>query len=181
MIPLVVAALLEKGLGMLGNAVLAKGQSVVEDKLGIKLTPDITPEQAVALKQLEFEHEKWLLDADIRRSQQALDETKIFLQDIASARGMQTAALAQEDLFVKRFVYYFSTVVFGFTALYIVGISFLDIPEKNTRTVDTILGFLLGTMLANIMGFFFGTTKSSQSKDAAINSMADTISKKELF
>jgi hypothetical protein len=36
MIP-IVAALVQQGLGMLANAVMAKGQDVVEQKLGVKL------------------------------------------------------------------------------------------------------------------------------------------------
>lgn len=60
MIP-VVAALIEQGLSILGSAVLAKGQQVVEDKLGVKLPAAMTPEQAVELKKLEYQHEEWLI------------------------------------------------------------------------------------------------------------------------
>jgi hypothetical protein len=64
MAPLI-AALFSQGLSMLGNAVLAKGQAVVEEKLGVKL--DIAkPEE---LRRLEIEHEEWLVEAGIRKAE----------------------------------------------------------------------------------------------------------------
>lgn len=63
----IVTQLLASGLGILGNAVLAKGKEVVEDKLGVKLPDALTGEEAIKLKQLEFQHEEWLLNQDIKR------------------------------------------------------------------------------------------------------------------
>lgn len=84
MIP-IVAALMEAGLGMLGNAVLAKGKEVVENKLGIKL-PDgdkpLDPAQIVELKKAEMAHEEWLIDAGIRRQQQEIDAEKVAQENI---------------------------------------------------------------------------------------------------
>lgn len=84
MIP-IVAALMEAGLGMLGNAVLAKGKEVVEDKLGIKL-PDgdkpLDPAQVVELKKAEMAHEEWLIDAGIRRQQQEIDAEKVAQENV---------------------------------------------------------------------------------------------------
>ena len=44
MMPLI-QTLLTNGLGLVANAVMAKGKEFVEDKLGVKLAPDMTPEQ----------------------------------------------------------------------------------------------------------------------------------------
>lgn len=65
MMPVLVAALLQQGLGILGNAVLAKGQQVVEDKLGVKLGGNLPPETVVRLKELEAQHEEWLMQATV--------------------------------------------------------------------------------------------------------------------
>ena len=62
MAPLI-AMLMENGLNLLGQAVLTKGKEVVEDKLGIKLTPEATQADILALKQAEFQHEEWLVTA----------------------------------------------------------------------------------------------------------------------
>lgn len=57
----IVGALLENGLSLLGNAVLAKGKDWVEQKTGVKLGENLAPEQVVALKQAEMQHEEELL------------------------------------------------------------------------------------------------------------------------
>ena len=44
MMPLI-QGLLSNGLSLVANAVMAKGQQFVEDKLGVKLAPDMSPEQ----------------------------------------------------------------------------------------------------------------------------------------
>lgn len=64
----IVASLLAQGLSLLGNAVLSKGQDVVEQKLGIKLD-GLKPEQ---MRRLEVEHEEWLVEAGIRQREQEL-------------------------------------------------------------------------------------------------------------
>lgn len=60
MIPLV-ATLLQNGLSLLGNAVLAKGKDWVEKKTGVKLGDNLTPEQLTQLKQAEMQHEEELM------------------------------------------------------------------------------------------------------------------------
>lgn len=62
MAPLI-ATLFSQGLSILGNAVLAKGQDVIEEKLGVKLD-QAKPEE---LRRLEIEHEEFLLNAAIRQ------------------------------------------------------------------------------------------------------------------
>lgn len=54
------AALAAKGLSLISGAVIAKGQQFVEDKLGVKLKPDMSDEDALKLKQLEFDNEESL-------------------------------------------------------------------------------------------------------------------------
>jgi ABC-type nitrate/sulfonate/bicarbonate transport system permease component len=51
-----------------------------------------------------------------------------------------------------------------FAMLYIAGITFINIPDDNTRVVDTVLGFILGTVIATILAFFYGTSASSMKK-----------------
>jgi multisubunit Na+/H+ antiporter MnhE subunit len=56
--------------------------------------------------------------------------------------------------------------------VYIGFITFATIPEQNVRFADTILGFLLGTIVATFMNFFYGTSKSSQDKTDKMAEMA---------
>lgn len=59
-----------------------------------------------------------------------------------------------------------------FAIVYILFITFHDIPENNIRFADTILGFLLGTVVATIINFFFGSSKGSEEKTQILNDNA---------
>lgn len=100
------------------------------------------------------------------------------LTDRADARAMQMAALAQDDKFSKRFVYLFAIAWSIFAMGYIVGITMFDIPQSNVRFADTILGFLLGTVISVIISFFFGSSRQSQSKDAAVEALSQHLTNK---
>lgn len=53
-------------------------------------------------------------------------------------------------------------------AAYIGAVTFLDIPEKNFRIVDTVLGFLLGTIVATVMNYWLGSSSGSAAKNEII-------------
>lgn len=93
-----------------------------------------------------------------------MEYARLHLENVKGARDMQVAALAQSDVFSKRFVYYFAAYWSVCAVIYIACITFAPIPQANLRFADTILGFLLGTVVATILNFFFGTSKSSQDK-----------------
>lgn len=76
----IIALLAERGLSMLGNAILAKGKEKVESIIGTKI-PDtaagLTPELTAKLKELEMQHEERLLELDIEmRSNELEAESK---------------------------------------------------------------------------------------------------------
>jgi uncharacterized membrane protein len=77
---------------------------------------------------------------------------------------MQVAALQQDDKFAKRYVMYLATFWSVTAVVYIFLITFTFIPEMNVRFADTILGFLLGTVVATILNFFLGSSASSKEK-----------------
>lgn len=97
-----------------------------------------------------------------------------YLKDTQDARHMQVAALQQDDLFSKRFVYWFAIGWSLFAMGFMSVVTLCVIPEQNLRMVDTILGFLLGTAIAGIFNFFLGTTYRSQKKDDTISNLAKT-------
>jgi hypothetical protein len=153
----ILATLATNGLGLVADAVTKKGQQYVEEKLGIDLTQDPTPDVVAQWKEAALAHEKELL--------------RMVYADKANARAMQVAALQQDDKFSKRFVYYFATFWSVTAALYIAFITFGDIPEANIRFADTILGFILGTIIATIVQFFFGSSLTSKEKDSALDAL----------
>lgn len=76
-----------------------------------------------------------------------------------------------ETLFNRRFLAYFAVGIFVASFIYIGCITFMEVPEKNQRFADTVLGFLLGTLLGTLITFFYGSSKSSQAKDQTIKDM----------
>jgi hypothetical protein len=175
MIPLV-AALLEQGLSLVGNAVLAKGKDWVKEKTGVDLDKaNLSSEDYIKLKQFEMDHEEELIRLRQADDQLAFEVEKAYLQDTQSARNIQIAALQQDDIFSKRFIYYFAIFWAISAIVYIGAITFMDIPKDNVRFADTILGFLLGTIVAQIIAFFYGSSRSSQSKDSVLKSVIDKV------
>ena len=57
----IIQTLLQNGLGLVANAVMAKGKEWVEQKTGIQLAPDMPPEQIAQLKIAEMQHEEELM------------------------------------------------------------------------------------------------------------------------
>lgn len=100
------------------------------------------------------------------------DIEKSYLADVDSARRMQMEALKQDDLFAKRFVYWFSIAWSLFAMVFLLSTTFLEVPEKNIRTVDTVLGFLLGTAISSIFSYFLGTSYTSRRKDDTISQLS---------
>lgn len=120
-----------------------------------------------------LEHEERLREIALEGRRLDLEEIKTEASQVASAQAMQTVALQQEDLFSKRFVYYFAIGWSLFTALYVVFITFINIPKDSVRFADTVLGFLLGTIVASLMQFFYGSSVRSQAKDNTIHKLLD--------
>jgi hypothetical protein len=77
MMPVFLAALLQQGLSLIGNAVLAKGKDWVEEKTGVKLDQPLSAEDTFKLKQFELEHEEELLRLRIEEKRLNLDEIKV--------------------------------------------------------------------------------------------------------
>ena len=168
MIPIIaglVSMLADKGLDLISSAIdggADKAKEYIEDKTGIKLDRNLTDEQVAELKKFEMtskiELEKLALankQEDNRASEAA---QKIQADEYGNARNMQIENLKQDDKFSKRFVYYFAIFWSAFAVIYLTGITFAEIPKENIRFADTIVGFLLGTIIATMFGFFYGNS-----------------------
>ena len=147
----IVSTLLANNLPSVAQAVVDKGLDYVEDKLGLKLDPAMTPEQIEAVRVNANLHEEFL----VKQSN----------QNTADARYMQVEALKQDDLFSKRFVYYLASFWSLVSASYIGAVTFIPTPIGNERVIDTVLGFLLGTIVATIINFFLGSSSGSAAKN----------------
>ena len=83
-IPALLAPLLQQGLGLIGNAVMAKGKEWVEDKVGVKLDQPLSAEDVTKLKQFEMEHQEELLRLRIEEKKLGIDELTVMLQAAAN-------------------------------------------------------------------------------------------------
>ncbi|CAB4160874.1 hypothetical protein UFOVP764_20 [uncultured Caudovirales phage] len=106
-------------------------------------------------------------EAALKLAQIDLEKLKMEYANTSDARAMQVAALNQSDVFSKRFTMYLTTFWSGCAAIYIGCITFVDIPMGNVRFADTILGFILGTVIATMLNFWFGSSIGSKDKAEA--------------
>ncbi|KKU25663.1 MAG: hypothetical protein UX37_C0016G0007 [Microgenomates group bacterium GW2011_GWA2_46_16] len=120
---------------------------------------------------MELKIRQALQDYELKKSQQDVDLSKIAADDRKSARDMNITSLQQDDKFVKRFIYMYASITTFVTFLYIFLVTFWTIPETNVRFADTVLGFFLGTLLATIITFFFGSSSSSLAKTQVIDKL----------
>jgi len=119
----------------------------------------------IAILQMELETKKLGINSVIEDKKIGNDRNRDFLLDRQSARTMQIENLKQDDKFSKRFIYILASFWSLFAAIYIFFITFGTIPAANARFADTILGFLLGTIVATIINFFLGTSDKTSEKD----------------
>lgn len=89
---------------------------------------------------------------------QEVELNKLAFGDKQNAREMQGKALEQEDRFSKRFIYYFAFYWAVVSTAYMFGVTFVTLSPLATRFADTILGFLLATIVGGIISFFYGAS-----------------------
>jgi len=150
--------LLAQGAGKLGNMLMGAAKDkvigTIADKLGIDpkeeaIEQHLTahPEEMVKLEQIDME------------------KMELQLQEMQSARNMQLEAMKSNDPLVRRFVYFFIGFWSIWSAVMLPFMVFGDIPPDNVRFADTILGFLLATMIGSMFGFLLGSSLGSKEKD----------------
>jgi hypothetical protein len=133
-----------------------KAVEVIKDKTGIDLSKknSLNPAEIAKLKEFQEKNREFLIK-----------QIELANEDRANARAMQKVALNQGSWLAKNFIYLFATIWSVFAMVYIGFITFYTIPQASQRFADTILGFLLGTIVSAIIQFFYGSSMGSKNKD----------------
>lgn len=94
--------------------------------------------------------------------EQATEVEKAYLADVASARALQVAALAQNDLFSKRFIYYLAAFIVVSATCAGFGLYFITVPEENKRMVEMFFDVYLFAGALSVIYFFFGSSRGQE-------------------
>lgn len=159
-----------------------KVTALIEEKTGIDINKaaesgGLTQEELVKLKDFELQNQEQLIKYSEVVEQLSLDRDKAYLADVQNARDMQERAMTSSDPWVRRFVYGFAVLLtllsFGFIYFVLFRGDFLTSTNKDL--VNTIVGFLLGTTMSTVIGFFYGSSKGSSDKNEQILALTGQI------
>ena len=84
--------------------------------------------------------------------------TELEQKDASDARAAQERLLQSGDKHAAHFIYLFSWFWSVVSAAYFFAVTFVPMPKDSQHFADIILGFLLGTAVATIIGYFFGNS-----------------------
>lgn len=162
----IVATLLANGINILGNAIMAKGKEVVEDKLGVKIPDSPTKEDLITLRALEVKHEETLLSF-------VLEDKKLDIENTKDARDMNARVQesANSSKLAKEAAYYLDFTIVGATLLMAYTILWSSVPEANKELFYLAFGSLL-TLCGTIVNFHRGSTTNSKEKDNTISALS---------
>ena len=146
-----------KGLSMLTEMVLDKGEDVVRDLVKDNLGIDLdSPEQVEAgidsLKDLDMQ---LLLDKEYHRNEEKIMD--LALHDVQDAREQGTTMMQSEDKFIKHFLPIFSVLL----AIAIIASFVFATLDDGVREV-------FKTILIMIIGYWFGSSLGSKQKTEAL-------------
>jgi hypothetical protein len=168
------AALAKAGLPLLANAVLSVGKEVVEKELGVDIEElTASPEGLLKLKQLEFDKEKFLIEAAQKRAELALESDKLDNANTADSRRMnaEIQASANAAHLAKVAAYYLDFIIVLATVGLAYAIFYSDTKFANQELAYTAFGSLI-TMCGTILNFHRGTSRGSQDKNDILNKVS---------
>lgn len=159
----VAGILIQKGLGglvdilgSLGDAGVQKAKDLIFEKTGIDITSTsqvetLNSDQIYSLKETILNNFVELQKIHNLNRGQDLENTKD-----ARAMNIELAKLGMAKQWT--FPNIIAACLLMGSAWYIYRITFTVVPPDNIRFADTILGFLLGTVVATLLNFLYGSS-----------------------
>jgi hypothetical protein len=167
----ILTPLLGNGLNLVANAVLAKGKKVVEEKLGVELKPDMSPEDLAKIQIAQMEHEEELLKLRLEEDKLDLAELEMLLKDTNDARVRETQIVTSDKAPLL------NKLITPILALGLLGITFtlFGIVLFQANPIDPsrkdILIYILGVLSAvatQVVSYYFGSSVGSKEKTDAM-------------
>lgn len=87
-----------------------------------------------------------------------LDE--LSAKDVADARALHAEQIKAGNYTAANFIYWYSWFWALSSTVYFFCVTFLPLPTDGKDFANIILGFLLGTAVATIIGFFYGNSNT---------------------
>jgi hypothetical protein len=132
--------------------VLDNGLEFVEDKLGMKLKPDMSPEEIQKVSEAAMKHEEFIIEQGYKDVADARDMNE-HIQESSSS-----STLAKNAAYILDFMIIGSAIVLAFISF------FVGVPDGNKELIYTLLGSLW-TYSGVVINFHRGTSSSSHKKD----------------
>lgn len=163
----ILGPLLQNGLGIVANAVVAKGKQYVEKKLGVELKPDMSPEDMAKVQIAAMEHEEELMRLRIEENKLDLAELEMRLKDVDSARDREATIATSKDapLLNKVITPILALAIVSLTFVLFGVVMFDETPVDASR--KDILIYVLGVLSAiatQIVSYYFGSSQGSKDK-----------------
>lgn len=84
-------------------------------------------------------------------------------KDVTEARALHGDLVKSGDITASHFIYFYSWFWAISSTIYFFSVTFIPLPEGARDFANIILGFLLGTAVATIIGFFYGNSTTGES------------------
>jgi hypothetical protein len=169
----IIAMLAKAGLPLLVQAVLSKGQDVVEEKLGVDLGGMLGSEEGrIRLKELELTHEQFLAEQVVRHMEKDLERQALEDKDRANARDMNSRIQESENAswLAKNAAYCLDFVIIGGVIVLAIILFVASIPEANRELAYTFFGSVL-TLAITVVNFHRGSSRGSADKQQTLDAM----------
>ncbi|NBS71079.1 hypothetical protein EBT31_19555, partial [bacterium] len=163
----IVQPLLANGMSLVANAVMAKGKKVVEEKLGVELKPDMSPEDMAKVQIAAMEHEEELMRLRIEEDKLDLAELEMRLKDTNSARDREVSiATSDKAPLLNKIVTPVLALSILILTFVLFGVVMFDSTPVEASRKD-ILIYVLGVLSAiatQIVSYYFGSSQGSKDK-----------------
>lgn len=165
-----ISSLIANGLGTLANALINKGQEVVEEKLGVKIEPLLATEEGRwKLAQLEMENQEMLLEMALEDRKVDLQFYEAEVQDRDSARKANSVIATSENS---------SWLNKNLVPLISIGTLSTCLYGLIWTAADTEIKFALLSIITMILAYYYGSSSLAWKQQGALGRIGEAGAQK---